>query len=760
MGIRDSTDTITAMTYGGVSLTKAVDAGASGVRSQIWYLIEPASGSNTLGWTASGIDSYWTIASTYQNDDAWLTGPTNSATGTVTSSDVEVTTTVASLILSGMTSESDSSGAAVDSPQVTLNDTDQGAWITACSYVIQAAAGATTMTERGGLSAARAHVVAAFGNESAGPTTVDITESGTVTLDAESVAMVSALDATDSGTVSVAEAIELGSTVTVGDSGTMSATEVIDVAVTFNLADSGTVSATEAAVIAATTAISDSATVSATEGLAIAGTVDLTDTGTISATEAIEIATATTADVSDDAIVSVTESITIATTTLVELTDAGTISAAETSALAGTATMSDSGTISATEGSTIGSTLGVADAGTVSAADGAETSSIEIPQYVRMVPFVTPGAYGIAVEWWRTDRYGNHLGQIDPAWIEGGTITMNEDATPKRVLSLSLGNPGLLAQLTDWIVPVLTITDPAGSKISGPQGRYLVQSGPASTDAAGMELTLDNRDSTYLLAVATRDDLVWRTGVDGGAFCRQLAYEAGWRPDQVSIPDTGVSAASDRTWPQGTTVYTAMSEVMVEGNHYAPWCLLGGILVSSPYRPQTELPPVKTYSNATDADAAEIEGAIVEQPDTDRLANRVTVRKLGYGEEPTLAETLVNDNPTSPVSTLSLGYTRANPPYDDITEWPDGIDTEAEKRAWMREKGQALLSDRASRLRKLSLPVFPDPFAEVHQTVGLEIRHGDRVTYSGRWWRTGYTLRLDGANTTMSLELRRVEPWQ
>jgi hypothetical protein len=86
--------------------------------------------------------------------------------------------------------------------------------------------------------------------------------------------------------------------------------------------------------------------------------------------------------------------------------------------------------------------------------------------------------------------------------------------------------------------------------------------------------------------------------------------------------------------------------------------------------------------------------------------------------------------------------------------------TEEERRAWMQAKGQALLSERASHLRKLALPTFPDLLADAHQVVGLEIRHGSRVTYEGRWWRSGWSLTLDGGGTAMVQQLKRIEVWQ
>jgi hypothetical protein len=48
------TGTITSATYNGVSLTKATSTRGGGMASEIWYLANPASGSNTMSVTVTG----------------------------------------------------------------------------------------------------------------------------------------------------------------------------------------------------------------------------------------------------------------------------------------------------------------------------------------------------------------------------------------------------------------------------------------------------------------------------------------------------------------------------------------------------------------------------------------------------------------------------------------------------------------------------------------------------------------------------------
>jgi hypothetical protein len=225
----------------------------------------------------------------------------------------------------------------------------------------------------------------------------------------------------------------------------------------------------------------------------------------------------------------------------------------------------------------------------------------------------------------------------------------------------------------------------------------------------------------------------------------------------VLIPDTGVLQPEDRRWDAGTSVYQIMSDCLTSSNWYTQWADFNGRLRTAPYRPLTEIAPVWTYTNADDDNALDLEGAIAEQPDWQRLGNVITVRKLGHGDTPSYFSTKRNTSPLAPISIPSLGFEMARPPVDatDITgETPEDI------QAALDAMAEALLSEAASHYRKLTVPTFPTLFADAHQTVGLEISHGPSQTYSGTWWRTGWTLHMDGASSSMTQNLSRVESWQ
>ena len=99
--------TIDAVTYGGVALTPGVAGvhtygGTLTLRSQIWYITTPASGSNTVSITLSGTaTSLGVIAVTYSG--AGGIGPnTNTAGGNITAVSMGLTTSAATSLILGM----------------------------------------------------------------------------------------------------------------------------------------------------------------------------------------------------------------------------------------------------------------------------------------------------------------------------------------------------------------------------------------------------------------------------------------------------------------------------------------------------------------------------------------------------------------------------------------------------------------------------------------------------------------------------------
>lgn len=366
------------------------------------------------------------------------------------------------------------------------------------------------------------------------------------------------------------------------------------------------------------------------------------------------------------------------------------------------------------------------------------------------IPYTQPGDYGISTELYRVHRTGDIISRVDPESIGPITITCNEDIATKRVASIATDNPDTYRPFVDHLMPYLTITDPEGNSISGPQGLYMVMPSNSTTNSDGRTGTVECRDLSQLFVMDASPGYMIPAGTDRGAAMRTWIADKGLGVDQVQIPNFGVIQPEDRVWEPGTFLQDAMAEASTGSNFYTPWFDNRGRLVTGPYRPLTSVAPSWIYTNATDDDAADIEGAISEQPNWNRLANKVTVRKVGDQETPSVSYTATNDNPESPASYTRLGVWIAK-----VVDSPDLVDDDA-----ARVQAEQLLSESASQYVKLTLPSFPVVDADLHETVGLEIVTNGQITYTGTYWRTGYTLTLDGSRTSFSQELSRVEEWR
>ncbi len=368
----------------------------------------------------------------------------------------------------------------------------------------------------------------------------------------------------------------------------------------------------------------------------------------------------------------------------------------------------------------------------------------------RFVPYNMPGNYGITTELWRVQRSGALIEQVDPVKVGPMTITCNENVAVKRSATIQTDDPHHFKPFVDYLMPFLYITDPEGNTIGGPQGLYIVVPSGTSMDAADITGTVDCRDLCQMFSMDNAPGLQAESGLDRGAIIRQMAAERGLVDDQIQVPDFGVIQPEVRIWEPGTSAMQALTDLASGSNWYQPWFNNRGQLVTSPYMPLTDVPPTHTFTNEDDDHAADIEGPIQGEPDWNRLANRVTVRKLGDQDNPSIWYTAENNSPDSPSSFQNLGVW--------ISKTVDNYELVDEDAA--RVQAEQQLSESSSQYMKVSLPTFPVVDAELHHTIRLEITRGPDLIYTGNFWRTGYTLTLDGGNTTMTQNLARVEEWR
>lgn len=134
------------------------------------------------------------------------------------------------------------------------------------------------------------------------------------------------------------------------------------------------------------------------------------------------------------------------------------------------------------------------------------------------------------------------------------------------------------------------------------------------------------------------------------------------------------------------------------------------------------------------------DGDIDEEPDMNRFANRITVISQTAG----LSAVAVNDDPASPVSTVTLGWTKAKDPItaDSVTS-----------QAVLDERAQRELREATSQYVRLSLTTRPDPRRDAFEVIRVD--GGDRFE-TANWYVRNWRIDL-GEDQTMTWALSRVE---
>lgn len=150
----NNTRQVSALTYAGVSLVQAGSNYASTMNNMnLYYLINPAAGTNTLTWTrGSSLSTRLAldIVVISSNSRPIEFGQAAGGTGNTNPATQAITTFDPSMILSFCIMDALSISSTTVSGQTILENTDHGDWSTRSSYHIQSSAGTRTMSEQFG----------------------------------------------------------------------------------------------------------------------------------------------------------------------------------------------------------------------------------------------------------------------------------------------------------------------------------------------------------------------------------------------------------------------------------------------------------------------------------------------------------------------------------------------------------------------------------------------------------------------------------
>lgn len=147
---------VSSMTYNSVAMSQAAlsdnTVPANKLRSEVWYLANPSSGSNTLSVTWSSAPSQ------YECQAAWFTGvdqtspldDTDAASGDSNTPAVSLTPTVDNCLLAGGVIHEAAAALGSGSGETTIYNNDNGAWVTSSEYAIQTTAATQSVDWTGG----------------------------------------------------------------------------------------------------------------------------------------------------------------------------------------------------------------------------------------------------------------------------------------------------------------------------------------------------------------------------------------------------------------------------------------------------------------------------------------------------------------------------------------------------------------------------------------------------------------------------------
>ena len=391
-----------------------------------------------------------------------------------------------------------------------------------------------------------------------------------------------------------------------------------------------------------------------------------------------------------------------------------------------------------------------------------DTLAIDVPppvylvRYKRGAGIVAPGVITVDMTYYRCHRDNTRLEDIS-RHLSGGEIAVDLAQPTPMSLKAEVLEPGYLENFADCIAPVMTLTwvepDTHEKLIQTEQlGLYTVMPPTREWSAHGGSEQLDGRDVLWFLAAKiTAKPYSVPTGQNLGEAIQSLCLQAGIRH---AIQSTGNVMSKRRTWPPGTTHLAIANDLCKLTGFYPLFVDRFGRARGARSKRVYQMKPARHLSSADGV----IVNTVTQRPDPDRICNEVTVIGNKPGDVAYRAYRLNND-PASPTSTVSLGYTdyagTFRPTMISKFEEDTGLTTQdaVDQRA-------DLLMDRGStmfvRQTVWTLPVID---WAIHDLNELDILTDSGNVVSAGSWRWDKLRLGTGVDALVEWEMAKLQPW-
>lgn len=234
----------------------------------------------------------------------------------------------------------------------------------------------------------------------------------------------------------------------------------------------------------------------------------------------------------------------------------------------------------------------------------------------------------------------------------GGRVEMRSERSYKMAFRAKMQDANEhLDPYTDFLAPFLELEYPNGETEERQVGLYSIEPSAETleetfrvADIEGIDITWELGTSIfptpYTMVAGTNVVAAMRAILEGAGFTRH------------AIVNSSKVAATARTWERGATKLTVLNDMAEYIGYYSLFADYAGVVTSFPYREYASVEPAKRLWSGA---GSQVLGAVRKTPSTAVVANVVRVVKQGTTVGDTIDVVRRNDNPDSPVSTVSLG---------------------------------------------------------------------------------------------------------
>jgi hypothetical protein len=347
---------------------------------------------------------------------------------------------------------------------------------------------------------------------------------------------------------------------------------------------------------------------------------------------------------------------------------------------------------------------------------------------------------------WRATKL-NEFREDITRYVSSGRVTYDEDRAIKMSFAVKVSDPEVIDPYRDFLAPVLTLVYPDGEVITEQVGLYAVAPPKQSASTQLTRGDLDGRDLTWLLSVDTLTAPYTVTAGTNRIEAVRIVLNAMGLTRHV-IADSPLTFDSDTTWPPDTSKLDLVNDILGGTGFYTLYMLRDGYLASMPWRDMESVQPAVSYATPALGKVRVIRTVEID-PDPGRIVNQVTVIRDDPAKDPLIAFG-VNDNPASPVSTVTLGITIGR----TIKDQNIASQSEADKLV------ARTLQEAASVYTRLKLTTTPDPSRNPHEVYELAISNAAGIVAEGVWWCTGWSVGFTPSDGPMTHDLNKLVPYR